>query len=205
MNLSYTILRLISLAFFKAINRLEVLNADRVPAKGGVIVAFNHLSYLDPPVIGVALKRRPVFLAKESLFSTPVVGKILRTFCVPVRRGRPRPSTIKEAARRLSSGEVVVVFPEGGLTEDGSRLDPRRGVGMIAAMLGCCVVPARIEGTERALPVGSLFLKPFRIRVSFGEPIVVQKGDSGKDSHMRVTRDIMDAIENLQCTRESAK
>jgi 1-acyl-sn-glycerol-3-phosphate acyltransferase len=72
-------------------------------------------------------------------------------------------------------------------------------------MLGCCVVPARIEGTERALPVGSLFLKPFRIRVSFGEPIVVQKGDSGKDSHMRVTRDIMDAIENLQCTRESAK
>lgn len=204
-NLSYSILRLISLAFFKAINRLEVLNADRVPDTGGVIVASNHLSYLDPPVMGAALKRRPVFMAKESLFSMPVTGRILRTFCVPVRRGCPRPSTIKETARRLRRGEVVVIFPEGGLTEDGSRLDPRRGVGMIAAMLGCCVVPARIDGTERALPVGSLFLKPSRIRVSFGEPIVVERGNPGKDVHMQMTREIMEAIEGLQCSMQRAK
>ena len=93
-NLSYSILRLIPLAFFKAVNRLEVLNADRVPDQGGVIVASNHLSYLDPPVMGAALRRRPVFVAKESLLDTPVIGRIMKTFCVPVRRGCPRPSTI---------------------------------------------------------------------------------------------------------------
>jgi len=138
-----------------------------------------------------------VFMAKESLFSAPVIGKLVRSFSVPVRRGCPRPSTIKEAARRLSGGEVVVIFPEGGLTEDGSRLDARRGVGMIAAMLGCRVVPARIEGTERALPVGSRFLRPFRIRVTFGDPIAVTQEGSGREAHMRLTRDIMEAIENL--------
>lgn len=201
-NLVYPFLRFISLAFFKTVNRLEVMDAHKVPQRGGVIVASNHLSYLDPPIMSAALRRPPVFAAKESLFSMPLVGRLISSFALPVRRGRPLPSTIKEAVRRLENGEVVVIFPEGGLTADGSRLEAKRGVGLIASMFGAPVVPARIVGTERALPVGSWLIRPFKVRVAFGEPIEVKRGGR-KEEHERITRDVMVAIENLQCGRSS--
>jgi len=185
-------------AFFKVINRLEVMDAERVPERGGVIVAANHLSYLDPPVIGAALRRRPTYMAKESLFSIPVVGRALRLFAFPVRRECPYPSTIKETVRRLEKGELVVIFPEGGLTADGSRLEAKGGVGMIASMVGCRIVPVALDGTERALPVGAKLVRPAKITVTFGDPIEVKKRAERKGIREEVTQNVMDAIELLR-------
>lgn len=202
----YLFFRFLFRLFFRMVNRLEVVNAERVPAEGGLMVAANHLSYLDPPVIGAALRRRPTYLAKEELFRVPLIRGFIRHFSFPVRRGRPRPSTIKETIRRLNEGELVVIFPEGGLSVDGPGLDAKRGIGLIAAAARVSVVPVLVEGTERALPVGSRMIRPARIRITFGEPVSVKPGEAlNKDRQMEFTREIMEAIEGLRCQMRNKK
>ncbi|MFN3480539.1 MAG: lysophospholipid acyltransferase family protein [Thermodesulfovibrionales bacterium] len=187
---------------FRSLFCLEVRGAENVPKEGGVIVAANHSSYLDPPVIGVALKRQATYMAREGLFKIPLLRTFVAAFSFPVKRGRPRPSTIKEAVHRLKRGELIVMFPEGGRSENGNFLDPKRGIGLIATMSGVPVVPALIRGTERAFPVGARFIRPAKIRVVFGKPLIIQK-DKGsgseveKDFQERVAQDIMKAITKL--------
>ena len=198
MNLFYGAGRFFLRSFFAIFCRIEVVNPDKVPPRGSVVLASNHVSYLDPLVILASLKRRPTFMAKESLFSVPMIGILVRTFSFPVRRGRPRPSTVRKALERLKCGGLIVIFPEGGLSADGSRLGAKRGVGMIAAMAGACIVPVCLDGTERALPVGARCVRPAKITVTFGDPIEVRRSEAGKGFHERVTQDVMGVIEKLR-------
>lgn len=188
----------------KILNRLKVIDSGNVPGEGGVIVAVNHVSYLDPLVIGVALKRRATYMAREGLFKIPLIGTFVRSFSFPVRRGKPQPSTIKEAVTRLRQGELIVMFPEGGRSVDGSMLDAKRGIGLIASVSRTPVVPALISGTERALPVGAKILKPAKITVIFGEPIKIDKEEADKHFQERIIKDIIEAIKNLK-TETKAK
>lgn len=208
MNLIYLISKAILFAFLKIFNRLEVIGAENVPLKGGVIIAANHVSYMDPPVIGVSLKRRPVYMAREGLFKIPILGFFVKMFAIPVTRGKAQPSTIKEAIRRLKSGELIVIFPEGSRSSDGSFLDAKRGVGVLSAMCGVPVIPTFIKGTEKALPVGAKFLKPSKIKVIFGKPMSFDKG-TDKQLHEKISKDIIEEIKNLktkeQKTVEGAK
>ncbi|MFN3396162.1 MAG: lysophospholipid acyltransferase family protein [Thermodesulfovibrionales bacterium] len=191
---------------FRFLFCLEVRGVENVPKKGGVIVAANHISYLDPPVIGVALRRQATYMAREGLFKIPLLRNFVAAFSFPVKRGRPRPSTIKEAVHRLKRGELIVMFPEGGRSENGRFLDPKRGVGLIATMSGAPVVPALIRGTERAFPVGARFIRPAKIRVVFGKPIMIESpGEAEKDFQERVAQDIMKAITKLDSEQEYTK
>ncbi|MEW6675482.1 MAG: lysophospholipid acyltransferase family protein [Nitrospirota bacterium] len=198
MNCLYWFFRAIFYIFLKVFNRLEVIGSKNVPDKGGVIVAANHVSYLDPPVIGAALKRRATYMAKQELFKIPLLGIFIKSFSFPVNRDRPQPSTIKEAVSRLKEGELIVIFPEGGRSVDGSLLDAKRGVGIIVAISRMPVVPALIEGTEKALPAGRKFLRPAKIKVIFGNPITIEKMERDKDFQERISKDIMEAIKNLK-------
>jgi 1-acyl-sn-glycerol-3-phosphate acyltransferase len=184
--------------FFKTYNRLEVIGGDCVPATGGVIVAVNHTSYLDPLVIGAALKRRATYMAREGLFSVPLIGTFVGSFSFPVRRGRPRPSTIKEAVSRLNRGELLVMFPEGGRSAGGDILDAKRGVGMIAAMSRTPIVPTLISGTEKSFPVGAKVIKPAKIKVIFGKSLEIEKEEPDKQFQERICRDLMDEIRRLK-------
>jgi 1-acyl-sn-glycerol-3-phosphate acyltransferase len=194
----YWVFRATFQVFFGTYNRLEVIGAEYVPATGGVIVAVNHASYLDPLVIGAALKRRATYMAREGLFKIPGIGTFVGSFSFPVRRGKPRPSTIKEAVRRLNRGELLVMFPEGGRSAGGEILDAKRGVGMIAAMSRSPVVPAIISGTERALPVGAKLIKPAKIKVIFGESIEIGNEEPDREFQERICRSIMDEIRGLK-------
>jgi 1-acyl-sn-glycerol-3-phosphate acyltransferase len=185
-------------AFFKIFNRLEVVGSDCVPKTGGVIVAVNHVSYLDPLVIGAALRRRATYMAREGLFNIPLIGTFVGSFSFPVRRGKPRPSTIKEAVKRLNRGELIVMFPEGGRSAGGDILDAKRGVGMIAVMSKAPIVPALISGTERSLPVGAKVVKPAKIKVKFGKSIEINREEPDKDFQERICRNIMDEIRRLK-------
>ncbi|OGW37370.1 MAG: hypothetical protein A2Y97_05655 [Nitrospirae bacterium RBG_13_39_12] len=178
--------------------RFEVIGHENIPEKGGAIVAANHISYLDPLVIGSASKRRATYMAKEGLFKIPLIGTFVRSFSFPVRRGRPQPSTIKEAVRRLKHGELIVMFPEGGRSVDGKILDIKRGVGVIAALSKMPVVPALISGTAKALPAGAKFLKPSKIKVIFGKPIGIDEKETDKHFQERISRDIIEAINSLK-------
>ncbi|MDI6891009.1 MAG: lysophospholipid acyltransferase family protein [Thermodesulfovibrionales bacterium] len=197
--LLYRFIKTIFFIFFKVFNRLEVIGYENIPEKGGFIVAANHLSYLDPPIIGTALKRCPTYIAKEGLFRIPLLGKFIKLFSFSVNRDRVQPSTIKEAVSRLKEGEIVVVFPEGGRSVDGSLLDAKRGVGVIAAISRMPVVPTLIKGTEKALPVGAKFLRPAKITVIFGKPIEIDKDETDKQFQNRISNGVMEAIKNLKC------
>lgn len=192
---------------FRSLFCLEVRGAENVPEEGGVIVAANHSSYLDPPVIGVALRRQATYMAREGLFKIPLLKNFVSAFSFPVKRGRPRPSTIKEAVHRLRRGELIVMFPEGGRSENGKFLDPKRGIGLIATMSGVPVVPTLIRGTERAFPVGARFIRPAKIRVIFGKPLIIQKGYSEveKDFQERVANDIMKEIIKLDVNGDQSR
>jgi len=203
-NRIYRFIKLISYVF-KVFYRFEVIGSENVPMKGGVIVAANHASYLDPPVIGMALKRCPTYMAREGLFRIPILGVFIGLFSFPVRRGRPQPSTIKEAVARLKRGELIVMFPEGGRSVNGSLLDAKRGVGVIAGMSRMPVIPTLIIGTEKALPVGAKFLRPAKITVIFGKPMVIDRLETNKQYEERISRDIMEAIKNLKSKELRAK
>lgn len=196
-NRLYWFFKAILYVFFKVFNRLEVVGSENVPEEGGVIVAANHVSYLDPPLMGAALKRQATYMAKEGLFKIPILGAVIRLFSVPIRRDRPQPSTIKEAVNRLKKGELIVIFPEGSRSVDGKILDAKKGVGVIAAISRMPVVPALIKGTEKTLPVGAMFLRPAKITVMFGTPIVTDNKETDKEFQDRISRDIMETIKNL--------
>lgn len=172
----YGIARVALRAFFRLYNRMNVYGSDRVPKEGGVIVAANHTSYLDPPVVGVSLRRRAVFLAKEELFKVPVLRHIVRSWSMPLNRGKPSPAVLKEAVLKLRGGGLVVIFPEGGIV-GGDGADAKRGVGMLARLSGARLLPAYIGGTEKALPPGSWLIRPSRVTVRFGEPVDLSTGD----------------------------
>ncbi len=200
MTVAYRFTTTLFFILLKIFFRLKIIDVEKVPKKGGVIVVSNHVSHLDPLVIGVAIrKRQSTFMAKSGLFKIPLIGAFVRTFSFPVDRDNPQPSTIKEAVKRLKNGEIIVMFPEGGRSRDGSLLDAKRGTGMIAAMSKAVIVPAFIEGTDKALPAGARRIRLSRIKVYFGEPIEIKGTETGKDFQERIGSDIMEAIRDLKC------
>lgn len=199
MSLPYRIIKLLLLIIFKGIFRFKVIGSENVPEKGGVIVATNHTSYLDPLVIGCAIrKRQATFMARHGLFKIPLIGMFVKTFSFPVDRDKPKPSTIKEAVNRLRKGELIVMFPEGSRSRDGNLLDAKRGAGILAEVAKAKVVPAFIEGTYTALPVGAKFIRLSRIRVIFGNPIEIKGEKTGRDFQEKIGNDIMEAIRSLK-------
>jgi 1-acyl-sn-glycerol-3-phosphate acyltransferase len=190
----YWIFKVVFYVFFKIYNRLEVLNPERVPGEGGAIIASNHASYLDPLVLSAASRRRMTYMAKESLFGIPLIGAFVNSFSFPVKRGRPNPSTIKEAVRRLRAGQLIAMFPEGGRSAAG---EAKRGIGLIAKMSGAPIVPVLIEGTDNALPGGARFIKPSKIRVKFGHAIGID-GMDDKDGQEKIASDVLKSIEGME-------
>ncbi|MBI3377723.1 MAG: 1-acyl-sn-glycerol-3-phosphate acyltransferase [Nitrospirae bacterium] len=199
MTLAYRFTATLCFVLFKIFFRFKIVNIEKVPEKGGVIVVSNHVSHLDPLVIGAAIRhRQATFMAKRGLFKIPLVGAFVKTFSFPVDRDTPQPSTIKEAVRRLKNGELIVMFPEGGRSKDGSLLDAKRGTGLIAALSGAKVIPAYIDGTDTALPAGAKFISLSKIRIIFGNPIETKDRESGRDFQERIGNDIMEAVRNLK-------
>jgi 1-acyl-sn-glycerol-3-phosphate acyltransferase len=194
---AYHILKIFLYAFFKVFYGLKVFGLENIPKEGGLIMAANHASFFDPPVIGGVSTRRVRFMAREGLFKIPLFGTFLKIFAFPVKRDKPHPSAIKGTVRRLQQGELIVMFPEGSRSVDGSLLEAKRGLSVIAAMSRMPVIPTLIKGTERALPVGARFPRPSKITVTFGAPLVMHKEETEKQFQERVNRDIIKEIENL--------
>lgn len=121
-----------------------------VPATGGLIVASNHVSFWDPPLVGTAVGRELHFLAKEELFRNPVFGSLIRAFnAIPIRRGVADLSGLTRAMDVLRAGHALILFPEGSRMRDGRLHRARPGVGMLAAGTDARILPCFISGSDR--------------------------------------------------------
>jgi len=157
-------------AFFKLYNRLSCGNSPELP-EGPVIVASNHCSNLDPVLVGVAFPRRLRYLAKAELFSMPVLGPIIKALgAVPVSRddSLKRAAVLKKFIEFLQDGQSVLIFPEGGRSQDGKLQPLEGGVAYLAIKCHVPIVPAYVKGSYLAMPPGSSRIKPVHISVSFG-------------------------------------
>ena len=151
--------------------RLRVSGAEHVPPDGAVILAPNHKSFMDAFFIGVALRRRVHFMAKEELFKGPLGWLLARLGAFPVRRGEADAQAMQTARAILGRGDVVVVFPEGTRVEDPNALgSPHHGAGRLALETDAPIVPAAISGTSH-LWFGPI-AKPRRVQLAFLPGIV---------------------------------
>ncbi len=172
MNLSYRIGWLIFRAIFATYFRWRVFGAENVPLKGGVILAANHGSFLDPPLIGCGTKRTISFLARESLFHFPGMGALLRSWSVvPVDRDGGGAKGLKMILNRLLAGGGIVLFPEGTRTKDGNLQPARSGIGLTVIKSEAPVVPVRVFGTFEAYGRNHKFPRPRRVMLKYGQPL----------------------------------
>jgi glycerol-3-phosphate dehydrogenase (NAD(P)+) len=155
--------------------RLRRLGREHIP-EGGVVLAANHRSFLDPFAIGCCIRRPIYFVAKQELFRNPLVGWFLNCLgAFPVRRGDADEESVHTALTLLERGSAVVVFPEGTRIRAGSLGAPKRGVGRLALQSGAPVVPIAITGSERARE--GWRIKPVKVHLRFGPPLTFPRVD----------------------------
>src|SRR5207247_4163261 len=126
---------------FKLYFRWRVYNKERVPLTGPVILASNHASYLDPPLVGAGVQRGINYLARENLFRFPIVGWVLRKWnSVPVDREGGGAKGLRAILDRLLAGGAIILFPEGTRTRDGNLQPARAGIGLTVIKSAAAVV-----------------------------------------------------------------
>ena len=149
--------------------RLRRLGREHIP-EGGVILAANHRSFLDPFAIGCCVGRPIYFVAKRELFKNPLSGWFLNCMgAFPVRRGESDEESVATSLALLERGEAVVIFPEGTRIRTGSLQRPKRGVGRLALESGKPVVPIAVTGSERARDGWKI--KPVKVHIRAGAPL----------------------------------
>lgn len=159
-------------AYYALWHRWRVFNPERVPVAGPVILAANHASFLDPPLIGSGLPRAINYLARESLFRFPGFGAYLRALnCVPVDRDGAGAAGLKGILDRLHAGGAVILFPEGTRTADGQLKPARSGIGLTVIKSDAPVVPVRVFGTFAAWSRSQKFPRPRQVQVKYGVPM----------------------------------
>ncbi len=180
------------LILWSALIRLKVEGAERVPADGPVVFMSNHESWLDIPVLLVAIPGQVRFLAKSSLFSIPFLGWAMRAMgFIPVDRENRRTAikSFEAAAARIRSGRSVLVFPEETRTPDGRLLEFQRGGFLIALKAGLPIVPVGLDGARGCMPKHTYLVRPGKITVRFGDPIpTAGRAVSEKSALMEATR-----------------
>lgn len=200
-NPYYLAIALGAQGFTKTFGSLEVIGEENIPA-GGCVFASNHVSHLDPPLVGSCIPREIHFLARKTLFKGAVGKVISRTNAIPVdlEKGLEL-STFKSLLSLAARGESILIFPEGTRSATGEMQDPKGGTGMLACKLGLTVMPVRIFGAYELLPKGATFPVPgARVTVVFGKPMTPSEFDPGKvpDRYLIATRRIMDAVSALE-------
>lgn len=179
---------------------LRVEGRENVPKKGPVIVACNHVSLLDPPVVGSGISRESGYVAKKELFAVPGFGRLIRSVnAIPIDRSRLSRETLEVLVGFLDSGRVLVMFPEGTRSRTGRLGSAKPGVGILLARRPVTVVPAYIEGTDA--PLRNVFRRG-RMRVVFGRPLAlpldVTSTSEGRGDPRRIAESILEAIRSLK-------
>jgi 1-acyl-sn-glycerol-3-phosphate acyltransferase len=204
----YVLLRLVTMGLFRVVWRPVIEGREHIPASGPVIVASNHLSFIDSIVIPLAVPRRVAFLAKAEYFEGGSLASLpRRTFfatfgAVPVERDQQRNAraSLDLAAEVLARGVAFGIYPEGTRSRDGRLYRGHTGVGWLAVTSGAKVLPVGLVGTNRVQPVGARMPRVHRVTVRFGPPIdpadYLENAPPGR-ARREITDEVMDRIAAL--------
>ncbi|MBO8163030.1 MAG: 1-acyl-sn-glycerol-3-phosphate acyltransferase [Brevibacillus sp.] len=195
---TYIFFRTFFRCFFSLFYRWQVIGNEHIPKEGPVILCANHISNLDPPLLGAPLERQVHFMAKEELFRIPVLSYIITKFgAFPVRRGAGDRAAIRTTLRVLEDGRVLGIFPEGSRSKTGKLKKGQPGAAMFALKSGAQVVPVAIIGPYR------LFRS---IKIVYGKPLDLsrfKKEKPNSDTLRELTDFIMQEIQRLMDQHKS--
>ncbi|MBC7287759.1 MAG: 1-acyl-sn-glycerol-3-phosphate acyltransferase [Armatimonadetes bacterium] len=174
---------------FPLLGGREVFGTENIPQEGGAVIAPNHVSFLDPPLVAACLPRRTYFMAKRELFEPPLFGELIHSlYAFPVERGLGDRGALQRAIELVKAGELVIIFPEGTRSRDGKIGEGQLGPAIVAGRAARPIVPCAILGTERMLPPGTKLPRRARFYISFGQPVWVLPDEQG-----RLSRQVLQA------------
>ncbi|HHY23617.1 MAG TPA: 1-acyl-sn-glycerol-3-phosphate acyltransferase [Clostridiaceae bacterium] len=186
--------KLLCRIIFKLIYRVELIDIENVPSKGGAILCANHPGTLDMFFIGYKLKRLIHYMAKGELFKNPIMSFIMHKLgCFPVKRGKPDIESIKTAISLINEGHIVGILPEGTRTgfQNRKKIRAKPGVAMVATKVNTPIIPVAVSGDYR------LFSK---VKVVYGKPFYLDLDKDKKytmDELRQISQRIMDKIYSL--------
>jgi 1-acyl-sn-glycerol-3-phosphate acyltransferase len=208
MGFMYRVGWLAARAGFATYFRWRYFNTERVPLSGPVILASNHASFIDPPLVGAPVRRPLSYLARDTLFDVPGLNWLLRSWnVVPVDREGGGAAGLRKILEALQRGNAIIVFPEGTRSRDRQLQHARSGIGLIVLKSEAPVVPVRVFGTFDAYGRHLRFPRPRRLAVKYGRPLCfaelrAEAQTCGKarlkEIYQEVADQVMGAIAQLQ-------
>jgi 1-acyl-sn-glycerol-3-phosphate acyltransferase len=194
MNIVYRAMRVLFRLFFRLYARWEVFGLENVPKVGPVIIAPNHVSFLDPPLVGAPLDRECRFMGRHDLWDSKIMKWFLpRIGAFPINRGKIDRQAIRLGLDALAKGYALVVFPEGARSDDGTLQRGELGTALFVQKSGAPVVPTAVIGAFEMLPPHARKLKRVKLKCVFGRPLTFDTGTTRE----QIIREIMRAIAAL--------
>ena len=157
-----------------------------IPRQGAFILASNHISNLDPVLLGICSMRRINFMAKIELFKGALGYVLTRLGSFPVKRGEADFGAMREALRRLKEGRVILIFVEGTRRIGNEPSKAQAGVGFLAMKSGVPIVPVYVQGTNKVMAPGTKFFKRGPVSATFGEPFFVSDAPTYEEASQRI-------------------
>ncbi len=190
-NIIYWLAKIFVIIVARTLLRVKIKGRENIPEEGPVVVMSNHISMLDPPLIGSFMPRKISFMAKKELFKNPIIAWFLGALgAFPVKRGTGDRKALKKSLRILRDGKVLGLFPEGTRYPEGELGEPHTGSIMIAIMGEAPIVPVGIKNIK----------KKGRTTINFGEPIYLEQyfeDRPDKEEQKEIAEGIMKEIEKL--------
>ncbi len=163
--LHYLIIYFILYPFFKIFYRVEVEGRENIPKDKSIIVASNHLSYFDPVIVSLAMKKPVAYMSKVELFHVPVLSQIIQTLgAFAVNRDKLEIATIRSAKAILTTDWFLGIFPEGTRIKSGKIGKIQKGFGYLAKSTNSDILPMGIVGSNTCCG---------KLRIKIGKPITV--------------------------------
>jgi 1-acyl-sn-glycerol-3-phosphate acyltransferase len=185
----------------KVLFQFQLLHRERMIETGPVILAMNHQSYLDPPLVGSVSDRIIFSLARKSLLDHCLWRWLLpKLNVIPVDQNGHAYGALRHVIRLLRKGEAALIFPEGRRTADGNLQAPQPGLGFVIAKTLAPVVPMRIFGAHEAWPSGSKRISLHPITIVIGHPIFFRKNDirgNDRQTYQQLSNRVMEEISKL--------
>ena len=195
-RIGYTLFKTTARLFFG----YNVVNREHLKGLEGCMIASNHVSFMDPPMVGVAFDEAIYYLARKSLFSNRLAAWLYRKWnTIPVNQARPELSSLRQIIKLLKDGEKVLMFPEGQRSWNGELAEGKTGVGMMIAKSRARVLPVRVFGAEEILPRGASFPRRGKVTIVIGERFDVDDllddpALKGKELYQKISDRVMAAI-----------